>query len=68
MENAFPRCRKCSEGDLVPLSDFGSQGASILAMDLSIRIAVVVNKCDPFPGDFRIRQGISQALQRFVVN
>ncbi len=29
MENAFPRCRKCSEGDLVPLSDFGSQGASI---------------------------------------
>ena len=29
MENAFPRCRKCGEGDLVPLSDFGSQGASI---------------------------------------
>jgi hypothetical protein len=29
VEFAFPRCRKCSEGDLVPLSDFGSQGASI---------------------------------------
>src|SRR5713101_7322443 len=29
VENAFPRCRKRSEGDLVPLSDFGSQGASI---------------------------------------
>ena len=29
VETAFPRCRKCSEGDLVPLSDFGSQGASI---------------------------------------
>src|SRR6185312_8288527 len=29
VENAFPRCRKCSEGDMVPLSDFGSQGASI---------------------------------------
>jgi hypothetical protein len=29
VENAFPRCRKCGEGDLVPLSDFGSQGASI---------------------------------------
>lgn len=29
VENSFPRCRKCSEGDLVPLSDFGSQGASI---------------------------------------
>jgi hypothetical protein len=29
VENAFPKCRKCSEGDLVPLSDFGSQGASI---------------------------------------
>ncbi|GEM_PF-2324430 len=39
-----------------------------LAMDLSIRIAVAANKCDPFPGDFRFRQGISQALQRFVVN
>ncbi|HEX6122190.1 MAG TPA: hypothetical protein VFY89_03465 [Ktedonobacterales bacterium] len=29
MELAFPRCRKCGAGDLVPLSDFGSQGASI---------------------------------------
>jgi hypothetical protein len=29
VENAFPRCRSCNEGDLVPLSDFGSQGASI---------------------------------------
>ena len=25
----FPTCRKCGEGDLVPLSDFGSQGASV---------------------------------------
>ncbi len=25
----FPRCRKCGEGDLVPLSDFGNQGAAI---------------------------------------
>jgi hypothetical protein len=54
VENAFPRCRKCSEGDLVPLSDFGSQGASIeykawvctnpLAMGLSIRIVVAANR------------------------
>ena len=29
LELVFPRCRKCGEGDLVPLSDFGSQGASI---------------------------------------
>lgn len=30
MENfAFPKCQKCNEGDLVPLSDFGSQGAPI---------------------------------------
>ncbi len=29
VEFAFPRCRKCGAGDLVPLSDFGSQGASI---------------------------------------
>lgn len=30
MENfAFPKCRKCNVGDLVPLSDFGSQGAPI---------------------------------------
>ncbi len=25
----FPKCRKCNAGDLVPLSDFGSQGAAI---------------------------------------
>ena len=25
----FPKCQKCNQGDLVPLSDFGSQGASI---------------------------------------
>lgn len=25
----FPKCQKCKVGDLVPLSDFGSQGASI---------------------------------------
>ncbi len=25
---AFPKCQKCKTGDLVPLSDFGSQGAA----------------------------------------
>lgn len=25
----LPKCQKCETGDLVPLSDFGSQGASI---------------------------------------
>jgi hypothetical protein len=29
LERAFPQCRKCNAGDLVPLSDFGGQGASI---------------------------------------
>ena len=30
MENiSFPKCQKCTTGDLVPLSDFGSQGAPI---------------------------------------
>ena len=30
MENSpFPKCLKCDKGDLVPLSDFGSQGATI---------------------------------------
>jgi hypothetical protein len=29
VEMVFPRCRKCNLGDLVPLSDFGSQGAPI---------------------------------------
>jgi len=30
LENAsFPKCQKCGTGDLVPLSDFGSQGAPI---------------------------------------
>jgi len=27
---AFPKCLKCRTGDLVPLSDFGSQGSSIM--------------------------------------
>ena len=29
MENSFPKCQKCGQGDLVPLSDFGNQGAPI---------------------------------------
>ena len=27
--SSFPKCQKCKQGDLVPLSDFGSQGATI---------------------------------------
>ena len=27
--NGLPACRKCGDGVLVPLSDFGSQGAQI---------------------------------------
>ncbi len=26
---SLPKCQKCKSGDLVPLSDFGSQGATI---------------------------------------
>ena len=26
---SLPKCKKCDAGDLVPLSDFGSQGADI---------------------------------------
>ena len=29
VEATLPRCQKCASGDLVPLSDFGSQGAPI---------------------------------------
>jgi len=25
----FPVCRRCGDGDLVPLSDFGGQGAAV---------------------------------------
>ena len=28
-QNGFPKCQKCKIGDPVPLSDFGSQGATI---------------------------------------
>jgi len=28
-QGSFPKCQKCEVGVLVPLSDFGSQGASI---------------------------------------
>ncbi|MEX2158056.1 MAG: hypothetical protein WEB04_01485 [Dehalococcoidia bacterium] len=27
--NSLPKCQKCKIGELVPLSDFGSQGAAI---------------------------------------
>jgi len=27
--SSFPKCQQCGKGDLVPLSDFGSQGAAI---------------------------------------
>ena len=27
--SSFPKCQKCKAGDLVPLSDFGNQGAAI---------------------------------------
>ncbi len=27
--SSFPKCQRCKTGDLVPLSDFGSQGAAI---------------------------------------
>ncbi|MDA8186789.1 MAG: hypothetical protein M0T85_01420 [Dehalococcoidales bacterium] len=29
MESVFPKCQRCNMGDLVPLSDFGGQGAPI---------------------------------------
>lgn len=29
MDMVLPKCQKCKEGDLIPLSDFGSQGAPI---------------------------------------
>jgi len=29
MDTVLPKCQKCKVGDLVPLSDFGSGGASI---------------------------------------
>lgn len=28
-DGKLPKCQQCQNGDLVPLSDFGSQGASI---------------------------------------
>ena len=26
---AWPKCKKCNEGDLVPLSDYGTDGATV---------------------------------------
>jgi hypothetical protein len=28
-ERAWPQCRQCREGDLVPLSDYGPEGAAV---------------------------------------
>jgi len=30
MENVYPECQKCTTGVLVPLSDYGRDGAAIL--------------------------------------
>ena len=30
MENCFPECHKCGKGVLLPLSDYGREGASIM--------------------------------------
>lgn len=29
-EMEYPKCMKCGEGQLVPLSDYGTEGASVL--------------------------------------
>ena len=29
MDQNFPKCKKCSEGKLIPLSDYGRDGAPI---------------------------------------
>ena len=29
IDMTFPKCQKCKDGDLVPLSDFGNQGAAV---------------------------------------
>jgi hypothetical protein len=29
MEGSFPKCRKCHDGVLIPLSDYGREGAPI---------------------------------------
>lgn len=28
-QRALPKCQRCNTGDLVPLSDYGSQGAAV---------------------------------------
>jgi hypothetical protein len=30
MVGGFPKCRQCEDGELVPLSDFSNQGASLM--------------------------------------
>ena len=30
IEKVFPKCQKCSSGVLIPLSDYGREGSSIL--------------------------------------
>ncbi len=30
MENEYPKCLKCNVGTLIPLSDYGRDGASIM--------------------------------------
>ncbi len=30
MDNLYPRCQKCSSGVLIPLSDYGREGATLI--------------------------------------
>ncbi len=30
MDNLYPRCQKCKEGVLIPLSDYGREGATLI--------------------------------------
>ncbi|RMD99859.1 MAG: hypothetical protein D6814_04795 [Calditrichaeota bacterium] len=30
MENIYPRCQKCTTGVLIPLSDYGREGATLI--------------------------------------
>jgi len=74
LENTpFPKCLKCQKGDLVPLSDFGSQGATIrykawvctnpdCGFNLKIRNGEIYLNEPILSGELRVRTHVDKDL------
>jgi hypothetical protein len=66
-ETGFPKCQKCKSGELVPLSDFGNQGAPIqykawVCTNPECGFNIKIRNGDVFMNE-PIKQGYNQSRQ-----